>query len=158
MEHTVPSIIDEMEQYKPIAYATTGQRFINMLIDTLFYYTVSMVVGGVLDVLTTLLGVDLISIFSSRELGDILISMLINCLIMFAAYFFFEGLSKGLTLGKLITGTRAVKEDNSSITWKDAALRSITRLIPFEPFSAFSGNGMWHDRLSKTMVVKTRGV
>ena len=44
---------------------------------------------------------------------------------------------KGYTLGKLITGTRAIREDGNELTFKDALLRSLSRMVPFEGFSAF---------------------
>ncbi len=43
------------------------------------------------------------------------------------------------------------------IDWKDALLRSLCRLIPFEAFSYFGGN-LWHDKLTKTIVIKKRPV
>jgi hypothetical protein len=59
-------------------------------------------------------------------------------------------------LGKLITGTRAIREDGVELNFKDAFLRSLSRLVPFEPFSIWSGNGIWHDSWTKTMVIKSR--
>ena len=68
-------------------------------------------------------------------------------------YTVFEATTKGRTLGKFITGTQAVREDGSNITWKDAFIRSLCRLVPFEPFSTF-GVLPWHDSWSKTIVIK----
>ena len=70
-------------------------------------------------------------------------------------YTFCEKVFKGYTLGKLITGTKAIREDGLELNFKDAILRSLARLVPFEPFSAFSYRP-WHDRWTKTMVVKAR--
>lgn len=156
MEPQVASIMDEMEQYRPITYASTGQRFANYIIDVIVYYLLYMVFVFMLGVVSTMLSVDMISIFLSEEPGDKLLVALLGLLVMFCIYFFSEGISKGRTIGKLITGTKAVREDGSPISWGDALKRSLARFIPFEPFSAFSGNGMWHDRLAKTMVIKTR--
>jgi uncharacterized RDD family membrane protein YckC len=61
--------------------------------------------------------------------------------------------TKGRTLGKLITGTAAVKDDGTALTFKDVLLRSVCRLIPFEPISILFG-GFWHDTLAHTMVIK----
>ena len=63
---------------------------------------------------------------------------------------------KGYTLGKLITGTRAVREDGGELTVKDAFLRSLSRLVPFEAFSIWFGSGLWHDTWTKTKVIKSR--
>ena len=66
-----------------------------------------------------------------------------------------EKLFRGYTLGKLITGTRAVKENGQELSFTDAILRSLSRMVPFEAFSAFGGHP-WHDRWTKTMVIKSR--
>ena len=66
----------------------------------------------------------------------------------------FEGITKGKTLGKLITGTRAVTADGYLITPKTALLRSLSRLVPFELFSALGDPSYpWHDRWTGTIVI-----
>ena len=71
-------------------------------------------------------------------------------------YTLMEGMF-GVTLGKLITRTRVVNEQGAPPTWRQAALRTLTRMIPFEPFSLlFSDDGVargWHDRWPRTRVV-----
>ena len=49
-----------------------------------------------------------------------------------------------------VTGERFV---NYLLDWEDAFMRSLFRLIPLDPLSAFSGHP-WHDELSKTKVIK----
>ena len=88
-----------------------------------------------------------------RTFADKLILYPISYVVYTIMYLCMEGLTKGLTVGKLITRTRAVKEDLSPITWKDAFVRTMIRLIPVEAFSAFSGYP-WHDKWSKTLVIK----
>ena len=69
------------------------------------------------------------------------------------AYFtLFEGLTRGRTLGKLITGTYAVGMDAKPVTMKQAFQRSLCRIVPFEPFSGFGTP--WHDKWTATTVVK----
>ncbi|ODT91451.1 MAG: hypothetical protein ABS85_12565 [Sphingobacteriales bacterium SCN 48-20] len=67
-----------------------------------------------------------------------------------------EKVFKGYTLGKLLSGTRAIRADGGELTFKDAFLRSLSRLVPFEQFSIWSGNGLWHDSWTKTRVIKAR--
>ena len=68
-----------------------------------------------------------------------------------------EALSKGKSLGKLITSTRAVNEDGSNISFKTALLRSLSRIVPFEAFSALGNpSNPWHDRWTKTYVIDER--
>ena len=64
-----------------------------------------------------------------------------------------ETIFKGRSLGKLITGTRAVNLDGSIISGKTAFLRGFIRAIPFEAFSALgSPSTPWHDKWTDTMV------
>jgi uncharacterized RDD family membrane protein YckC len=70
-------------------------------------------------------------------------------------YTFCEKVFKGYTLGKLITGSRAISADGSELTFKQAILRSLSRMVPFEPFSALGANP-WHDSWTKTVVIKSR--
>ncbi len=44
---------------------------------------------------------------------------------------------KGYTLGKLVSGTRAIRDDGGELTLKDAFLRSASRLVPLEFLSGF---------------------
>jgi uncharacterized RDD family membrane protein YckC len=76
-------------------------------------------------------------------------------LVVYGTYMFMvEALFKGKSLGKLITGTRVLRQDGNPITVRDAQLRGLCRMIPFHPFSAL---GMpcypWHDRWTKTFVI-----
>ncbi len=55
----------------------------------------------------------------------------------------------------MITKTRAVGEDGNIITAKQAAIRAISRFVPFEGLSIFftDANIMWHDRWTDTLVI-----
>jgi len=86
--------------------------------------------------------------------NDRLNGYLIGIPAMILIYTSIEALSKGRSLGKVITGTVAVESyDLSRIGWKKAFLRSLCRMIPFEPLSGFGANP-WHDSMTHTMVIK----
>lgn len=135
------SIFDEMAQERRMAeHATSGQRLANYVIDIF----AAVIFLFILALLSSLFG--MAGFFSS----------IISVVIMFwlpLYYFVFESATKGRTLGKLITGTIAVKEDTLPITSKDALIRSLIRMIPFEPVSMLM-NGPWHDTWSRTIVIK----
>lgn len=65
-----------------------------------------------------------------------------------------EAIFKGKSLGKLITGTRAVDMDGSAIGANTAFLRGLCRAVPF---STLSGLGLicypWQDRWTSTLVI-----
>ncbi len=71
--------------------------------------------------------------------------------------FVIEAAFKGKSLGKLITGTRAVNEDGTNVTVKAAFFRGLSRAVPFNAFSAL-GNPTypWHDKWTKTYVIDER--
>lgn len=150
---TVNSVFDELEEHQPMNYATTGQRFANFLIDLLIAYAFTFVAGIILGaILLTGMSVGEMETYYASP-GPQFLNILVSLVAGITAYTLIEGATKGKTLGKLITGTRAVQEDGGHITWKNAFIRSLCRYIPFEPFSALGGFP-WHDRLSKTVVIK----
>lgn len=152
------SLHDELQSFIRYTEASTGQRFLNFLIDNLLMrFGLSYLTG-------TFIGYLLVSIdpdFAYRLFSDesswnlILISYIFGIFNYLIYYTFCEKIFRGYTLGKLITGTRAVRQDGGELTFKNAILRSICRLVPFEPLSAF-GTRPWHDEWTNTMVVKSR--
>ena len=135
----------------PFTYATTGQRFLNYLIDNiLMRYGLSYVTGTLVGVIFALLGPEyLLRLQVAINTGNLFNTPMILFLYLLAIvnYVFYytlcERLFNGYTLGKLITGTRAIREDTQPLTWRDAILPSLSRLVPFEPFSGFGTP--WHD-------------
>lgn len=138
--------------------ASVGQRFVNYLVDALLMqYGLSFLTGALLSKVLMALNPDLaVAFFSNDSAWDIFLSSYGLSILNYTLYYTICELGfKGYTLGKLITGTRAVRADGSPLAFKDALLRSLTRLVPFEAFSALGGDP-WHDRWTKTMVVKAR--
>ena len=136
-------------------YASSGQRFLNYLIDQvlikfLLYWIYYFLNFGKLPLYNSIIRLE------NGEFNLDLFSVALSSALVAGIYFIIEGASGGLTIGKLITGTKAVKEDGySRVNWNDAFVRSLCRLVPFEPLSGLMGYP-WHDRWSKTAVIKTR--
>jgi uncharacterized RDD family membrane protein YckC len=70
-----------------------------------------------------------------------------------AYYCLLEGLT-GRTIGKWITGTRVVGLEGERATFGGIVVRTLARLIPFEGISFLFSESGWHDRLSRTRVVR----
>jgi uncharacterized RDD family membrane protein YckC len=164
MENQSPTVdqetglAEELGSYIKYERASTGQRFLNFLIDNLLMrFGLSYITGSVVGVFLGAVFPDYASkIVSDRSSFDfIMILYLVGILNYLIYYTFCEKVFRGYTLGKLISGTRAVCEDGSELKFKDAILRSLSRLVPFEAFSAL-GYLPWHDSWTKTMVVKSR--
>lgn len=148
---------DLFEENEFVEYdlASIHQRFLNYLIDSLLMrfaigYATGYLLGRFLWAVSPNTAYEW---FGEENLLAGYIVALFNHLVY---YTICESAFKGYTLGKLITGTRAIREDGNEITFKDALLRSLSRLVPFEPFSIWFGSGLWHDTWTKTRVIKSR--
>jgi uncharacterized RDD family membrane protein YckC len=71
-------------------------------------------------------------------------------------YYFLCEATTGRTVGKLVSGTRVVTESGGKPTTLQILQRTLSRMVPFEPFSFFGPSTGWHDRWSKTRVVMAR--
>ena len=149
-------IFDNYDQYVD---ATTGSRFLNFLIDYLFmHFALSNATAYMVGYLLSLTAPEFLQSLSEEgEYGGrmLLLSFLIVNFNYLMYYTICEKAFKGYTLGKLITGTRAIRNDGNPLTFRDAILRSLSRMVPFEPFSAFGGSP-WHDSWTNTRVIKAR--
>jgi hypothetical protein len=117
--------------FKPEQLAIKGIRIINYVIDSL------IIVG-----ITKLLDDDI------KKGGVYIFTFLMY-------YTFFEWFLNGKTIGKLITKTRAIKDNGEFLTLKEAFARSVIRLIPIEPFVCLITDYAygWHDRWTNTIVI-----
>lgn len=152
-------LAEEFQTDNHFVYATQGQRFLNWLIDNVVLrLTLSYLIS---EGLGYLLGSLFPEFFQGLAYSDnsyailLLISLIIVYLNYILYYTLCEKLFKGYTLGKIITGTRAIRQDGGELTFRNALLRSLSRCVPFEVFSGFS-TLTWHDSWTDTMVIKAR--
>lgn len=136
--------------------ASTGQRVANYLIDFIVfavaYYGLAILFGVFIAVSGNTYNVS-----DDTVSGNVIIDYAITYLLYIVYYTFCEGASGGRTIGKLVTRTKAVKEDNTSITWGDALKRTLCRIVPFETISGLGGYP-WHDKWTNTKVIKNNKV
>jgi uncharacterized RDD family membrane protein YckC len=151
-------IFDEHVYYIP---ASKGHRFLNLVIDVLVMrFIVSQATGYLLAYTLLAIAPDFLLELASENDGEeswrfwlmFIVQGYINCLIYYPLC---EKVFRGYTLGKLITGTKAIREDGQELTFKDALLRTLSRMVPFYIVSGF-GERPWHDSWTKTTVVKAR--
>jgi uncharacterized RDD family membrane protein YckC len=119
-------------------------RFVNYMLDCIFLALVACL---------------LISIFMPelmpKSIEDVSNGMFISFLypLQFVYYFVAEFFF-GKTLAKFFTRTYVTTEFNEKPGFTAIFFRTFCRYIPFE-YISFLGNGIgWHDRLSKTYVVR----
>lgn len=124
------------------------RRLANLLVDFVGITLTSMLVGLILGAVSVTFHFDMQQLTRG----------LFGWAMIFLYYLAGEALF-GQTLGKLVTGTRVVTESGGRPAFWQVLARSIYRFVPFEPFSLFNRHRIaWHDRWSKTRVVRTRGV
>ena len=123
------------------------------LIDIIIYLVISVIVGIVLGIVV---GIAIaatggnIGFFESA--GFNLLANVISLAVLYLYYFLFE-LFFQATPGKFILNTRVKARPGVELDTARIALRTLIRLVPFEPFSFFFSEG-WHDKWSKTVVVE----
>ena len=151
---TGPDLFEENE-FIEYDEASNGQRFLNYFIDTLLMqYAIGYATGYLLAKI--LMAAAPQAAYDLFGKGNFLANYIIAILNHIIYYTICEKAFRGHTLGKLVTGTRAIREDGEELTFKDAFLRTLSRLVPFEALSIWFGAGLWHDTWTKTKVIKTR--
>ncbi|HSB93673.1 MAG TPA: RDD family protein [Flavitalea sp.] len=143
--------VEEIFQFEDYhVRASSGKRFLNYLIDVVMFYLLIVIVGIVLGIMSPAVVEYLDSDDSTFGLIDRIVT-----LFLYAGYMgFCEMMFKGKSVGKMITGCRAVNLDGSTITGKTAFLRGLSRAVPFASFSAFGDPcNPWQDRWTDSMVV-----
>lgn len=144
MEQILDDFRDDERELRQYEMASKGQRFANYMIDIIIYYFLSFGLGTV-------------TANTGSFSNSILLSYLLSALIITAYYFLLENFTGGKSIGKFITGTRAVNIDNSSLEPTTALVRSLVRVVPFEAFSYLGSSPTgWHDDWSKTKVIVDR--
>ncbi len=111
------------------------RRFFNLIIDSFIVLTLVFFIKDILYFNFSHLNVN---------------HSTITLIILFFYYFFSELILKQ-TVGKVITNTQVLTSNN---IFKQVAIRSLCRLIPFYQLSPFIGDRiLWHDKFSKSSVV-----
>jgi uncharacterized RDD family membrane protein YckC len=147
MEENQTDILTDIVSSSQLIRASTGKRFANFLID---YVIFLLIMGGVgiVWVLTNPESFDRMNNgndFGFNLAGLVIYGFYMSCI---------EAVTTGRSLGKLITGTKAVNEDGSNISAGTAFKRGLSRMVPFEIFSALgSPSYPWHDKWSHTYVI-----
>lgn len=131
-------------------------RFLNYVIDFIFAIFIVIIVLNIYNILKYFLpssGLEgsTADVDQKITLGERVLIVLMYSFILFLT----ELVTKGRSLGKLITGTKVVKIDGSNLTVTDLLKRNFLRAVPFD-FLSFIGNNGWHDNFSDTAVVKKK--
>ncbi len=145
------NLLEEIQLQWQNEEASKGQRLGNYLIDVVvFYVTVTLLFLGL-----SFLVEDQEAFFAFFDKGLGVLDRIFS-LILYGIYMgLMEIIFKGRSIGKLITGTKVIRENGENISSRDAMMRGFSRMVPFE---ALSGLGVrpWHDKWTDTRVVKIK--
>ncbi|MFM8914469.1 MAG: RDD family protein [Flammeovirgaceae bacterium] len=136
-----------------LAHASAGNRFVNMLIDTIMYYIIVFVLAIMMAVFVGLVAPGSLDEMDN-EPGTPWYMYLV-AITGFVSYYVFCESVFGRTVGKLITGTKVVDQNGQLPSTGTIFLRTLARMVPFEAFSFLGDDARgWHDRWTNTYVVK----
>ena len=133
-----------------LVQASSGIRFTNLLIDGIIRYLLWRFFIGplVVNVIVSM------GLYTGNRFGLFLQLYLFSVVFNVMIIALQEAAMGGKTIGKLITRTRAVNENGTPINFRTALLRSLSRAVPFEAFSALGSPCYpWHDRWTGTLVI-----
>lgn len=134
--------------------ASKTKRFVNFIIDRMFFHGVVLVLIFLIVIITQLIGYEgmIVSVDDLEHINPFL-DQFITLLLIIICYIILEGLSQK-TIGKLITRTIVVTENGEKPEIGLIIKRSFCRLIPFNALSFLGSDAKgWHDSISKTYVV-----
>lgn len=136
-------------------FASQNKRLVNFLVDSFATQIVASVADFVLGIVYGIANGGQISESQAAMLN--LIGMLTGLIVVLMYFFLLEAFT-GVTVGKLLTGTRVVNATGGKPSFGQCLGRTFSRMIPFEPFSFLFGDNTtgWHDSLSGTRVVDMR--
>jgi len=138
-------VLDPVETHE-LEPAGNGLRFGTYVVDTICIY-----------ILNFLFGFALYASLGDQALVflDHFPPLLIGIVIFIFYYLLFEGLL-ARTPGKFLCRTIVVDEDGGPPRFRHILIRTLSRLIPFEPFSFLFAERGWHDGIAHTLVVPVR--
>lgn len=131
-------------------------RFINFVIDYIFTYLLVILFYALLMLVYSIVsGIDYLMVADSVADINPLLDRLVTAFFYALFIYLTEMISKGRSLGKLITGTMVVTDKGGLPTGNDFLKRNFSRIVPFDVLSFLGTNG-WHDSWSDTRVVKRK--
>jgi uncharacterized RDD family membrane protein YckC len=131
-----------------------GIRFANYLIDLVVLYLLLIFSSIMVAILMGLFAPEEFQAIDEESSSFTLGSYVIWFALRIAYYTFMESVF-GRTIGKLITGTKVVTRDGRTPATQKIFLRTLSRLVPFEPFTFLGDEARgWHDQWTDTWVVK----
>jgi len=138
-------------RYKEVPYVSGWARFGHFMLDRVFFIIFTLLFYVTLGLILGL--TNNAHLIEDLHLEDY--EIFYNWLILHPLFYFIFELSLQGSPAKALLGRVVVDEYGNKPTVKQFFIRSISRSVPFEPFSCFSETG-WHDNWSGTFVIRKK--
>lgn len=134
-------------------YASTGQRFLNFIIDYVIQLALIYMITFGLGMICEFTGSYTIclTIMNFNTIEEYLFGLVT----LFVYYSFFE-IQFSQSPGKFVTQTIVVDEFGNKPPARSVLIRSLCRMVPFDGLSFLGGQPGWHDRWANTYVVNKK--
>ena len=121
---------------RPVEITSSGLRLIHFILDLYVIPTVLMLI------------ISITALFLHLPISGW------SYFFILVSYFVLTEFCFQRTAAKFLTGSIVVNEYGTRPSLGSIILRTLIRFVPFEPFSCMHGNRGWHDRWSKTFVIR----
>jgi uncharacterized RDD family membrane protein YckC len=125
----------EMRYKRPVNDLTIGLRLVNIIIDITAFQILGYILGE-------------LEFLNSIPFSGLLFMFLFPIYYIVGEFYFQQ------TIGKFFTKSVVVDEYGEKPDFQTVLVRTVIRFIPFEPFSFFADNRGWHDKWTKTFVIR----
>ncbi|MGZ3932078.1 MAG: RDD family protein [Bacteroidia bacterium] len=140
-----------MYRYRQVPYVEGLSRFGHYLLDFIFFYAFSFIIAFGLLLIAAFTGY----LHLRRSDYFDLFSWILTWFVLYPGYYLLWETAIQSSPGKLIMRRVVVNEYGEKPAFRQIFIRSVSRLVPFEPFSCFDATG-WHDNWSKTYVLRKK--
>jgi len=136
--------------------ASKTRRLANYFLDIIFFRILLFPTWFLIGYFAASVG--LIDSDSAEWLTDPIVDWSLSIVSFFFYYFAFETMWQR-TPAKFITGTKVLNYDGTKPTARTIAVRTLARLVPFEPFSFLGKEAYgWHDKWPDTTIVRAKRI
>jgi len=134
--------------------ASKTRRLANYILDIIIFRLLLIPTWYLIGYFTARFGV--LDADTVLSLTDPIVDWSLSIVSFFFYYFAFEAIWQR-TPAKFITGTKVLHLYGTKPTARTIALRTLARLVPFEPFSFLGKEARgWHDTWSQTFVARSK--
>ena len=125
----------ELRYRRQVNDLTIGLRLVNVIIDVTVFRILAYVLGEIESI-------------NSMPFSGLVFTFLFPLYYIIGEFYF------GQTVGKFFTKSVVINEYGEKPDFQTILVRTVIRFIPFEAFSFFAHNRGWHDKWTKTYVIR----